>query len=141
MGVEAGRRRRRGAPSIAADRARNGVVASAGGSLNLFVYGELRRAEVVRRLLERLPDAEPALLMNHRRHRDEASGYFCAVPVEGARVVGLLLSGLDARELERIDEYEGQGYRRAQVEVLPGARTESRVRAWIYLASERETER
>ena len=57
----------------------------------LFVYGELRRAEVLRRLVGRLPPAEPALVQDHVRRPDPVSGYYRVVPAPGACVVGLLL--------------------------------------------------
>jgi gamma-glutamylcyclotransferase (GGCT)/AIG2-like uncharacterized protein YtfP len=102
---------------------------------NLFVYGELRRAEVLRELLGRLPAAEPAVVADHVRRPDLDTGYFGARPAAGARLAGLLLRGLDDHGLARIDAYEGRGYRRARVQVTPGSTPEETVSAWIYLAS------
>lgn len=110
-------------------------------SPNLFVYGELRRAEVLRRLLGRLPDAEPAVVIDHHRRRDPQTGYFRVTPAAEARVAGLLLRGIDDEELGRIDAYEGPGYRRSLVEAFPEGLAAGKVQAWIYLASTREAER
>ena len=72
--------------------------------MNLFAYGELRRAEVLRELFGCLPPAEPAVVRDHVRRPDPESGYFTAWPAMGATVVGLLTNFLVARSRIRVEE-------------------------------------
>ncbi|MFW6198623.1 MAG: gamma-glutamylcyclotransferase family protein, partial [Acidobacteriota bacterium] len=81
----------------------------------LFVYGELCRAEVLLRVLGRIPVAAPALLLEHRRRRNPDTGYYEVYRSPDGYVAGLLLSGLADDELERLDTFEDVGgglYRR-----------------------------
>lgn len=88
----------------------------------LFVYGELCKPAVLMAQLRRVPTAVPAVLEGYRRRRSSETGYYRAEPQEGARLPGLLLRGLDAAELDRLDAYEeveGGKYRRRRVQVTP----------------------
>lgn len=88
----------------------------------LFVYGELCKPAVLMAQLGRVPAAVPAVLDGYRRRRSPETGYYRAEPRDGARLAGLLLRGLRAAELERLDEYEGVAggeYRRSRVPVTP----------------------
>ena len=105
--------------------------------VNLFVYGELRRAEVLRAVIGRLPEAEPAILEHHARRPNPETGYFEVRSAPGARVAGLLLRHLAEADLRRVDEYEGDGYERVEVSVAPCHRSVGTVRAQTYLASSR----
>ena len=106
-------------------------------STDLFVYGELRRAEVLRAVIGRLPQAEPAILEHHARRPNPKTGYLEVRPAPDARVAGLLLRHLAADELRRIDEYEGDGYERMEVSIARCHRSVDTVRAQTYLARPR----
>lgn len=103
----------------------------------LFAYGELCKPPVLLAVLGRVPAAEPALLDGFRRVINIDTGYFRAVPCDGEVVVGLLLDGIEAAELEALDDFEnvdGGEYGRVQVEVkmLDSGRRES---AWAYVTA------
>lgn len=104
--------------------------------MRLFVYGELCKPAVLRGLLGRVPTAEPALLAGYRRSLNRATGYFRAVPSSGGRIAGLLLEGIDERDLAELDGFEnvdGGEYRRVEVEVEALA-DGGVLRAWAYVA-------
>lgn len=103
----------------------------------LFVYGELCKPPVLLAVLGRVPPAEPALLNGFRRVINLDTSYFRAVPCDEEVIVGLLLDGIEAAELDALDDFEnvdGGEYGRIQVEVemLDSGRRES---AWAYVAA------
>jgi len=114
---------------------------SARADERLFVYGELCKPAVLMAQLGRVPSAVPAVLEGYRRSRTPETGYYRAEPRQGARLPGLLLRGLEARELERLDEYEnvaGGEYRRQRLEVVPLVaahpdETRQPEEVWIYV--------
>jgi gamma-glutamylcyclotransferase (GGCT)/AIG2-like uncharacterized protein YtfP len=103
--------------------------------MELFVYGELCKPAVLRRVIGRVPVAEPALLEGYRRDLNTASGYFRARRRADAVIAGLLLAGIEAAELRRLDEFENVAdgeYDRVEVEVRTLATGRSRP-AWAYV--------
>jgi len=86
--------------------------------VNLFVYGTLRDARLVRRLVGRTFPGVPAELEGWRFIPPHASrsGYPEIVPDPASRVEGLLLLGVDPASLRRLDLYE-EGYVRRRVRV------------------------
>jgi len=107
--------------------------------LNLFVYGELCRAETIVGLLGRMPICVPALLQNHRREINPATGYYQAHPAVGQQVVGLLFLEIAADEIERLDEFEEVAiglYRRAECQVQSLGEARCQVTAHAYLAGQ-----
>lgn len=105
--------------------------------MRLFAYGELCKPAVLVELIGRVPLAEPALLHGYRRELDRGTGYYLAIPRDGASIAGLLLGGLGAAELLVLDRYEdvaGGEYQRRELEVellISG----SRQPAFVYVGS------
>ena len=107
--------------------------------MRLFAYGELCKPAVLVELIGRVPLAQPALLHGYRRELDRGTGYYVAIPRDGASIAGLLLDGLGAAELLVLDRYEdvaGGEYQRRELEVellISG----SREPAFVYVSSPR----
>lgn len=96
----------------------------------MFVYGTLMFDEVLLALLGRVPAARRALLVDHARLAVRGAVYPGVVPRAGTAVEGLLLDGLTASELQRLDDYESSMYERQPVEVeCDGSR--ACAQAWI----------
>jgi len=106
--------------------------------VTLFVYGELCKPAVLNSLLGRVPSGEAALLAGYRRALVPTTGYFCAVPREGAMIAGLLLGGITPDEIETLDGFEnvsGGEYTRVEREVELLASGECHP-AWVYVSSD-----
>ena len=97
----------------------------------LFVYGTLLNAEVLEAVIGVRLDPEPATLDGYERFRVAGAPYPGIVLAPGATVRGGLYRGLGARDLERMDAFEGDLYQRARVSLTigDGARTP----AWTYV--------
>lgn len=95
----------------------------------LFCYGTLRDPTVIAALLGRVPQARPAVLPGHRRGLLAGRPWAGVAPAAGSDVIGTLYAGLTARELRRLDHYEGADYRRATIRLTVGATT---CLGWIY---------
>ena len=99
----------------------------------LFVYGSLMNPAERLRLLGRSVDAVPARLPGYARGRKR---YYFVVKQADAVTDGAILSGLSARDLATLDEYEQVPtlYTREQVEVVDA--DGRRVACWIYLPTD-----
>ncbi|SFD43265.1 gamma-glutamylcyclotransferase [Roseivivax sediminis] len=86
---------------------------------DLFVFGTLRHVPLLTCVLGRAPGAaEPAVLPGHRALAVKGEDFPVLAPDPEAEAPGLLLRGLSAAELERMDHYEGSyGYALAPVRV------------------------
>ena len=104
--------------------------------VRLFAYGELCKPAVLVELIGRVPLAEPALLHGYRRELVRETGYYLAIPRDGASIAGLLFDELGAAELLVLDRYEdvaGGEYERRELEVerlISG----SREPAFVYVS-------
>ena len=123
--------------------------------MRLFFFGSLMDLEllalVIGRRLDDLSTAEAAL-HGFERRRAVGESFPVIVPHPGGRVVGLLVDGLTAADLDRIQFFEGSDYalhpftvgcgeERIDVQVfLPTARLEAEPSAWDF-AAWAETER
>lgn len=105
--------------------------------MKLFVYGELCKLEVLRRVIGRVPGAVPALLMDHRRRRAE-HGHFEIFPAPGGRVAGLVLDvgEDDLPLLDRFEDVDAGVYRRASVRVCTLGPDAADLDADAYLAGD-----
>ncbi len=83
--------------------------------MDLFAYGALTNARLVRDLTGREFPMSPAVLHGFAKVFNAATGYFVVRPAEGGAVSGKLIRALDAAALERLDRYEGRLYRRITV--------------------------
>nr|XP_043638869.1 AIG2-like protein D [Erigeron canadensis] len=93
----------------------SGSVSSGGGAV--FVYGSLLADDVVRLLLNRIPQTSPAFLNGYHRFSIKGRVYPAISPVENSKVIGRVLIGLSAKELDILDEYEAEEYDKKLVDV------------------------
>ncbi|MCF6525196.1 gamma-glutamylcyclotransferase [Streptomyces sp. JJ36] len=94
----------------------------------LFVYGTLRFPEILRRLLGRVPPAEPAAVPGWRAAALAGRPYPGLVPAPGAVAPGILLTGLTAGEWAALDAFEGAEYVLREVALEDGRG----VRAYVW---------
>jgi gamma-glutamylcyclotransferase (GGCT)/AIG2-like uncharacterized protein YtfP len=97
---------------------------------NLFTYGTLQNAEVLAQVVGRSWPSSPALLDGYARYRVNDKPYPAIVEQPGAQVQGSLYSGVTQRELERLDDYEGELYERCSLRVWVGTQA---MDAFTYL--------
>lgn len=86
----------------------------------LFVYGTLRHLPLLELVLGRTADgvAQPATLSDHAVHWAEGQIFPMIIQTPGAMAEGLLLNGLNAQDIERLNYYEvGFGYALCSVTV------------------------
>lgn len=89
----------------------------------LFVYGTLRDPEIREGVLGRALDlnlVKPAAARGWRTVYYGDALYPALVQDTGTIAPGLLLSGLDGRDRDRLDAFEGDEYRREKVIVICG---------------------
>lgn len=96
----------------------------------LFVYGSLCDQRLRERILQRDVRAEAAWLNGFGAYYLATEPYPSLRRIGGAKTPGLLLSGIDALDLQRLDRYEGNLYMRKKLCVCVKF---SRRRAWVYL--------
>lgn len=84
---------------------------------NLFVYGTLQLPEKTSDIIGRMPVTIGARLYGYRCGVVARANFPGIVPHTDSSVPGLLLSGLNRDELRQLDIYEGELYRRIQVQV------------------------
>ncbi|MCC6306563.1 MAG: NUDIX domain-containing protein [Rhodobacteraceae bacterium] len=89
---------------------------------DLFVYGTLCHPPLLAAVLGRAVAGKPARLAGHRVALVAGEGFPLIEAAPGEQAEGLLLGGLDAGEVARLDHYEGGfGYRRRGVSVATAA--------------------
>ncbi|MAR93157.1 MAG: gamma-glutamylcyclotransferase family protein [Pseudomonadota bacterium] len=98
----------------------------------LFAYGTLQLPEITTLVLGRALYGEPAELPDYHCGRVARANFPGIVPSPGARVSGTLFTGLKADDWPHLDRYEGELYRRVQVNVaLTGSGQHTR--SWVYV--------
>jgi len=83
----------------------------------LFVYGSLMFEPVWRQLLGRRHDSTAATLEGYQRLCIRGQSYPGIKPSPKAQVEGVLVFALSADEIQRLDDFEGDEYRRDRVMV------------------------
>ncbi len=93
----------------------------------LFVYGTLMDPIVQFAVFGRATEGKPDKLPNYRKSRIRLGGrvYPIVKPAAGSSVEGQVIT-VSPTELNRIDHYEGEAYRRTKVTLVSGRR------AWVY---------
>ncbi|PKI57357.1 hypothetical protein CRG98_022202 [Punica granatum] len=86
------------------------------GAHNVFVYGSLLADDVVRVLLNRVPQSSPAVLHDFHRFSIKGRVYPAILPVEKKSVTGRVLMGITNPELDILDTFEDVEYDRRDVE-------------------------
>jgi ADP-ribose pyrophosphatase len=85
---------------------------------HLFFFGTLCHAPLLRQVLGRDLRGQPALLADHAVHWAKDAPYPMLLPQVGSTAPGLLLDGLTASDVARLDFYEGGfGYTTQEVQV------------------------
>lgn len=101
---------------------------------NVFTYGTLMCAEVMRSACGALPTASPARLDGFSRHPVAGEDYPGIRPQTDAQVEGLLYLDLTPTQFAQLDRFEGAQYVRQPVTVtLPDGR---RLSAHTYVFAE-----
>lgn len=85
--------------------------------MDLFVYGTLMVPQVMRSVSGHRGVAEPAYLPGFRRRSLRDAVYPAVIASAGDSVEGLLYRAVSAGELQRLDIFEGEQYRRMTVRV------------------------
>ena len=98
----------------------------------LFAYGTLQLPEITERIIGRTLPGDAAWL----------DGYLCGLVARAnfpgitaaphCRVPGTLLYGVTQAELEHLDRYEGELYRRVRTEVRLSEQ-DSLIQCWVYV--------
>lgn len=83
--------------------------------MNLFAYGSLMYPQVWTRVMHRAHLSQPATIEGFCRYALRGEVYPAVLEAPGSSVRGVLYSGLTATELERLDRFEGEDYRRISV--------------------------
>lgn len=96
----------------------------------LFVYGTLQLPERLQSLLGRVPSQAPAILYGYRCGLVARADFPGIVPQQDSHVNGLVLSPLEQSELDVLDQYEGELYRRLRVTVLTACKP---INVWAYV--------
>ena len=97
--------------------------------MNLFVYGTLATGETLKNILDRDVPGMPATLDGYDGSKTittENESYPAAEKNTECSIQGLLVE-VTPEELEKLDVYETDAYRRKEVGLTNG------VKAWIYL--------
>lgn len=104
---------------------------------NLFAYGTLQLPEITERVMGRALQGEPATLTGYRVGLVARANFPGIVPDATASVPGMLICGITQQELVKLDQYEGELYRRVRVQVVldqmsSGAQPVA-TKCWAYL--------
>ncbi|MSO55013.1 MAG: gamma-glutamylcyclotransferase [Rhodospirillales bacterium] len=89
--------------------------------MDYFFYGTLQDNEVLEPVLGRpVPDSakDVAELAGYIRVRGQGVTYPVVMPVPDARVVGILVTGIESGEADRLAAFEGPGYDQRTVDVV-----------------------
>ncbi|NNL84542.1 MAG: gamma-glutamylcyclotransferase [Myxococcales bacterium] len=98
---------------------------------SLFVYGTLEFPDVLRAVIGRRLHYVTAYAMEHRRALLRGRIYPGLTPCSGRTTRGRLYAGIEARDLARLDDFEGSEYRRREIRVaVPRKPVTS---AWSYV--------
>ena len=95
----------------------------------LFAYGTLQLPERLQALIGRVPPGIPAQLAGFRCGLVARADFPGIVPCADSTTAGLLLAGLAADELEKLDAYEGELYQRVAVQVQTA---DGLFSTWVY---------
>jgi len=85
---------------------------------NLFAYGTLMCAEIMRGVAGCLPSTVPGVLLGYRRLAIKGELYPALVAEEGARVEGVVYRTVPEAAWKRLDRFEGEIYSRHSVLIV-----------------------
>ncbi len=78
-------------------------------NINLFVYGELLKEEILLNLIKRIPLMENAKIVGYEKFFDEKIGYYGVRKKENSIVNGKILFNISNEELKIFDDFEDEG--------------------------------
>jgi gamma-glutamylcyclotransferase (GGCT)/AIG2-like uncharacterized protein YtfP len=91
----------------------------------MFAYGTLLIPEIIARVIGRVPPSNEARLFGYRRVKVRGEVFPAVFVDPAAEVSGRIYRGIDPQELELLDDYEGDLYRRDAVGVLVDGQLEA----------------
>lgn len=105
----------------------------------LFVYGTLMQPEILKRLINRIPDKKESRLNNF--YFSKLHPYKAILPCNEEKeehIDGILLEGLNTEEMRTIDIYEYVPflYERIEVQLFDGTAAYTYIDGWGSKASE-----
>ena len=103
----------------------------------VFTYGSLMFPDVWDRVVDGRYRSTTARLANHQRLAVRDETYPGLVERRGASVDGVVYLEVDALDVERLDAFEGDDYRRVVVAVDTAAGDRIDAQAYLYLPVER----
>ncbi len=94
----------------------------------LFIYGTLRLPEIQLLIIGRKVEQIPDILKNYKITNIfiKETEYMALIPAEESEINGAVIT-VTKDELERVDEYESEEYRRIKVTLESGKVT------WVYV--------
>ena len=98
----------------------------------LFAYGTLQLPEVMEKILGRSVQGAPAVLMDYRSGLVARANFPGIVPHLGEAVSGTRLTGFTLDDLQALDLYEGELYRRIRVNVCMQDTPNVLKQSWVY---------
>jgi gamma-glutamylcyclotransferase (GGCT)/AIG2-like uncharacterized protein YtfP len=83
--------------------------------MNIFTYGSLMFPSVMRAVTGRTFPTKKARLKDYARFKVIGESYPGLTPLKGAVTEGFLHLGVDALSVKRLDDFEGEFYKRTQI--------------------------
>ncbi|MEM7254550.1 MAG: gamma-glutamylcyclotransferase family protein [Pseudomonadota bacterium] len=106
---------------------------------DVFAYGTLMFGDILEAVCGEGWPSEPASLRHYARRAVRGAVYPAAMAVPGEVIRGVLVRGLSQTALGRLDEFEGELYRRVELTVRTD--TETAALALVYVARDRYLDR
>lgn len=100
---------------------------------SLFAYGTLQLPEILERVIGRHVQGIPATLADYRSGLVARANFPGIVPKSGSIVEGSLITGFSPHEIQLLDQYEGELYRRILVTVLTQDTDAHPKQCWVYV--------
>ena len=104
---------------------------------HVFTYGSLMFPEVWNRVVRGSYRAERARLDGHGRFEIVGETYPGMVMLDGASVEGVLYFDVEAADIAALDAFEGDQYRRANVQVRLDSGATVQAGTYIYLLAQK----
>lgn len=106
-------------------------------SRHVFTYGSLMFDAVWSLVVSGSYGSMEGHLDRHARFAIDGEDYPGMVPLDGSRVAGVLHLDVDAEDLQRLDHFEGDDYRRAVVTVTGIDGLAREAETYVYLRPDR----
>ncbi|CAL9233791.1 unnamed protein product [Arabidopsis halleri] len=105
---------------------------------SVFVYGSLMADDVVRLLLNRIPQTASATLPDFHRFSIKGRVYPAILPAKADKVTGKVLFGITDHELNVLDEFEDIEYEREDVQVLLTDSSDEKLQTKTYVWAKKD---